>query len=67
MNEGFLRIKDGNVQLVTTNSNVIRTYWTKGNCIRVDWYKREGQSVQIHLSTGKLVLVNKNGSIIRTI
>ena len=67
MNEGFLRIKDGNVQMVTTNSNVIRTYWTKGNCIRGDWYKRDEESVQIQLSTGKIVLVNKNGSIIRTL
>lgn len=66
MDERFLKISNGNVQLVTTNSNVIRTYWTKGNCFRVDWYKREEESVQIHLSIGKIVLVNKNGSIIRT-
>jgi len=66
MNDRFLKILNGNVLLVTTNGNVIRTYWTKGNCIRVDWYKQEEESIQVHLSTGKIVLVNKNGSIIRT-
>jgi hypothetical protein len=66
MNERFLRIKNGNVHLVTTNGNVIRTYWTKGNCIRADWYKFTEESVQLQLSTGMIVLVNKNGGIIRT-
>jgi hypothetical protein len=66
MKDKFLRIKNGNVQLVTYNKNVVRTYWTKGNCIRADWYQLEEESVQLQLSNGKLVQVNKNGSVIRT-
>ena len=67
MKDKFLRITMGNVQLVTYNGNVIRTYWTKGNCTRADWYKIEEESVQLQLSNGKLVQVNKNGGVIRTI
>jgi hypothetical protein len=67
MKDKFLRITQGNVQLVTYNGNVIRTYWPKGNCLIALWYKIEEQSVQLQLSNGKLVQVNKNGSIIRTL
>jgi hypothetical protein len=66
MKDRFLRIKNGNVQLVTYNGNVVRTYWTKGKCTRVDWYKVEEESVQLQLADGKIVQVNKNGSVIRT-
>jgi len=65
--EKFLKIVNGNVVLVNEQRNQIRTYWNKGGCIRVDWYKEEEESVQIQLSNGKLVLVNKNGSVIRTV
>jgi hypothetical protein len=67
MKDQFLRIKNGNVQLVTYNGNVVRTYWTKGNCTRADWYKIEEESVQLQLSNGKLIQVNKNGGMIRTL
>jgi hypothetical protein len=67
MKDKFLRITQGNVQLVTYNGNVVRTYWTLGNCSRADWYKVEEESVLLQLSNGKLVQVNKNGGVIRTI
>jgi len=65
--EKFLKLLNGNVELVNIQRNHVRTYWNKGDCIRVDWYKKEEESVQLQLSTGKVVIVNKNGNVVRTI
>jgi hypothetical protein len=66
MKNRFLKIEKGNVKLVTDQRNTVRTYWNKGNCTRVDWYSEEEESVQLQLSSGKVVVVNKNGGVIRT-
>jgi hypothetical protein len=65
--ERFLKIVTGNVKCVNREGNLVRSYWTKGGCIRVDWYSEKEETVQLQLSNGKLVIVNKNGSVIKTI
>ena len=65
--ERFLKIVDGKAVLVNVYGNKIRTYYTKGDAIRVDWYNQKEESVQVQLSSGKILLINKNAGIIRTI
>ena len=63
----FLKIVDGKVVLVNIFGNKIRTYYTKGDGVRVDWYSEKDESVQIQLKSGKIVIINKNGGTVRTI
>lgn len=64
--EKFLKIEDGKVVLVNIYGNRIRTYY-KGDVVRVDWYSEKDESVQIQLKSGKIVIINKNGGVVRTI
>ena len=63
----FLKIMDGKAVLVNIYGNKIRTYYTKGDAIRVDWYNQKEESVQVQLSNGKILILNKNGGVVRTI
>ena len=63
----FLKIDNGKVVLVSYYGNQIRTYYTKGDAVRVDWYNEKEESVQIQLANGKIVIVNKNGGIVKTV
>lgn len=65
--ERFLKVVNGNVVLVNIQGNLIRAYYRKGDANRVDWYDQKAESVQIQLTSGKIVIINKNGGIVRTI
>ena len=65
--EKFLKVVGGNVVLMTIQGNKVRTYYSKGDSTRVDWYSEKDESVIIQLATGKSVIVNKNGGVVRTI
>ena len=64
--ERFLKIVDGKAVLVNIYGNKVRTYYTKGDAVRVDWYNQKDETVLVQLS-GKSVIMNKNGGIVRTI
>ncbi len=65
--ERFLKIVDGKVVLVNIYGNKVRTYYTKGDAVRADWYSEKDESCQVQLKNGKIILINKNGGVIRTI
>lgn len=65
--ERFLKIVDGKVVCVNIQGNKVRTYYTKGDATRADWYNQKAESVIIQLSTGKSVIINRNGNLVRTI
>jgi len=65
--ERFLKVVNGNVLLVNIQGNLVRTYYKRGDATRVDWYSVKEESVQIQLNNGKIVIVNKNGGVVRTI
>ena len=65
--ERFLKIVDGKAVLVNIYGNKVRTYYTKGDAIRVDWYNQKDETVLVQLSSGKSVIMNKNGGVVRTI
>jgi len=64
--ERFLKVVDGKAVLVNIYGNKIRTYYYK-NVIRVDWHSEKEESVLIQLSSGKSIIVNRNGNLVRTI
>jgi hypothetical protein len=39
--ERFLKVVNGNVQLVNIQGNLVRTYYKKGDATRADWYSKE--------------------------
>ena len=65
--ERFLKVVNGNVLLVNIQGNLVRTYYKKGDATRVDWFSEKEETVLVQLSTGKSVIINKNGSVVRTI
>ena len=65
--ESFLKIVDGKAVLVNIYGNKVRTYYTKGDAVRVDWYNQKDETVLVQLSSGKSVIMNKNGGVVRTI
>ena len=65
--ERFLKIVDGTAVLVNIYGNKVRTYYTKGDAIRVDWYNQKDETVLVQLSSGKSLIMNKNGGIVRTL
>ena len=65
--ERFLKIVDGKAVLVNVYGNKIRTYYSKNDAVRVDWFDQKSESVQVQLSTGEILILNKNGGIVRTI
>ena len=64
--EKFLKIDNGKVVLVNIYGNKIRTYYTKGDALRADWYSEKDETVIIQL-LGRSIIVNKNGGVVRTI
>lgn len=57
---GILKVDKGNVYLINSSGQRGRIYYTKGDCVRADWYEMENESIQLQLKDGKNVLVNKS-------
>lgn len=64
-NPGILKVEKGCVYLINSSGQKARIYYTKGDCTRADWYEIENESVQLQLSDGKVVLVNKSCQVYR--
>ena len=65
--KGFLKVVKGKVELFSISGCKTRTYYIKGDAVRADFYDEKAESVLVHLSNGKLLIVSKSGSVIRTI
>ena len=67
MTKDILRIKNGRAELMSITSQRIRTYYNKGDAERVDWYDEDKKSVQVQLKSGKVLIINGNCQVIKTI
>ena len=56
--ERFLKIVDGKAVLMNIYGNKIRTYYAKNDAVRVDWYNQKDESVQVQLSSGRILILN---------
>ena len=65
--KGFLKVVKGKVELYNISAQKIKNYYLKGDAVRADWYDEKNESVQVHLSNGKLLIINRSCQIIRTI
>ena len=65
--KNFLRIKNGNVELINNQGQRIKTYYSKGDAKRVDWYDEEKESVEVLLEGGKIIIINRSCQRIKTI
>ena len=67
MTKNILRIKNGNVELMNISGQRIRTFYNKGDAERVDWYEEDKESVQVQLKSGKVLIINRNCQVVKTI
>ena len=59
---GVLRLIEGKVFLYNTSGQKALTYYTKGDATRADFMGDDG-SIQVQLSNGKVILINKSCQI----
>lgn len=67
MTKNILRIKNGNTELMNIAGQRIRTFYNKGDAERVDWYEEDKESVQVQLKSGKVLIINRNCQVVKTI
>ena len=67
MKKNFLRLKNGNVELINYQGQRVITYYSKGDAVRVDWYEEDKESVEVLLKDGKIIIINKSCQRIKTI
>ena len=63
----FLKVVKGKVEMYNLSGCKIRTYYNKTDAVRADFYDEKVESVLVHLSNGKLLIINRSGAIIKTI
>jgi len=63
--KNLLRLKNGNVELINPGNQVIRHYYSKGNCIRVDWFEEKDESILLQLSDGKILIMNRGCQVVK--
>ena len=51
----------------TSSQQRIRTYYNKGDVVRADWYEEDKKSVQVQLKSGKVLIINGNCQVVKTI
>jgi len=65
--KGLLKVVKGKVELYNMSAQRVRTYYTKGDAVRADWFEEEKESVLVHLSSGKVVIINRSCQVVKTI
>ncbi len=65
--ETFLKVNKGNVELYNSGAQRIKTFYSGGNAVRVDWYNQKEGSVQVQLSTGQILIINSGCQIVKRI
>lgn len=63
----YLKVNKGNVELFNINGQKVKSYYTKGDAVHACWEDEIKESVQVQLKNGKIVLVNCNCQIYKTI
>ena len=65
--KGILKVVKGKVELYNMSAQRVKTYYTKGDAVRADWFEEEKESVLVHLSSGKVVIINRSCQVVKTI
>ena len=64
----FLSLVNGNPVLRNNGAQVINRFnYTKGDGIRVDWFDRTNESIELQTKGGLVLVISKQGQIIKRI
>ena len=63
----FLKVVKGRVELYNMSAQRVKTYYSKCDAVRADWYDEKNESIQVHLSNGKILIINRCCQVVRTI
>jgi len=53
--------------LINNQGQRIKTYYSKGDAQRVDWYEEDKESIEVLLGVGKIIIINSSCQRIKTI
>jgi len=67
MKKDILRIKSGNIELMNSQGQKLKTYYRKGDATRADWYDEEKGSVSVQLENGDVLIINRGCQIVKRI
>jgi len=65
--ENILKVENGNVRLYNTDGQCLRTYYSKRDAERAYFFNKQTESVQVHLSDGVILIINKFGDVLTSI
>jgi hypothetical protein len=65
--KGILKVAKGKVELYNMSAQRVKTYYAKGDAVRADWFEEDKESVLVHLSSGKVVIINRSCQVVKTI
>ncbi len=63
----YLKVVNGRVELYNSGAQRILTYYSKGDAVRADWENESEGSVQVQLSNGKMLIINRGCQVIKII
>lgn len=67
MKKNILRIKNGNVDLMNSQGQKVKTYYRRGDAKRADWCDEEKGSVSVLLEGGDVLIINRGCQIVKRI
>jgi len=66
----YLKVVNGNVEEYNSGAQKVKVYYTKGSrgpAMRADWVNESEGSIQVQLSNGKLLIINRGCQIVKII
>jgi len=63
----FLKVINGNIVLFNENAQPINHYYMRGDAVRVDWFDKEKESIEVLTKSGLTFIINKACQIIKRI
>lgn len=66
----FLKIVNGNVEEYNLGAQRIKYYYfksSKGEAVRADWFDETDRSIQVQLTNGKILIINRECQVVKII
>jgi len=66
----YLKVINGNVEEYNSGAQRVKVYYTKGSrgpAARADWENQGEKSVQVQLSNGQILIINRGCQIVKII
>lgn len=63
--QGILRLVEGKVYFYNTSGMMQKIYYTGGDAVRVDWFDKDRESIEVLLKNGKTYIINQAAQIVK--